>query len=223
MAKLAWACEHTSKKHQAKGLCLPCYTRFNNRRYYKNNHEKCLADAKNYRKQNREKINENLRTYYAEHREEFAENKRQFRHNNPEVQAERDKKHYCRKRKKRLLRLAIRYKTDPLFRLLNRLRSRLWFALKGITKEAGARELVGCSMEQLRNHLESLFQPGMTWENAGVKGWHIDHIRPCSSYDFTDSLQQIECFHYTNLQPLWWRANLVKGATVISTLPDVTN
>lgn len=51
----------------------------------------------------------------------------------------------------------------------------------------------------------------MTWENYGVHGWHIDHIRPCKSFDLTDPEQQKECFHYTNLQPLWWWENLEKG------------
>jgi len=51
----------------------------------------------------------------------------------------------------------------------------------------------------------------MSWDNYGYRGWHIDHIRPCASFDLTDPEQQRECFHYTNLQPLWWQDNLRKG------------
>ena len=71
-------------------------------------------------------------------------------------------------------------------------------------------ELLGCSIEKLWEHLESKFQPGMTRENHGK--WHIDHIRPCISFNLTDLEQQKICFHYTNLQPLWAEDNLKKGA-----------
>lgn len=71
--------------------------------------------------------------------------------------------------------------------------------------------LVGCSGEQLAAHLESLFVDGMTWQNYGKNGWHIDHKRPCASFDLTDPEQQKQCFHYTNLQPLWWWDNIAKS------------
>lgn len=71
--------------------------------------------------------------------------------------------------------------------------------------------LVGCEIIELKKHLESKFKPGMTWDNRGLFGWHIDHIRPCSSFDLSDPEQQKACFHYTNLQPLWWDDNLKKS------------
>lgn len=70
---------------------------------------------------------------------------------------------------------------------------------------------MGCSTETLKLHLEKQFKPGMTWGNHGVKGWHIDHIKPCASFDLTKPDDQLKCFHYTNLQPLWWHENLSKG------------
>lgn len=72
--------------------------------------------------------------------------------------------------------------------------------------------LIGCSIEDLRAHIESQFQPGMTWENYGK--WHVDHIRPCVSFNLLDPMQQQECFHYTNLQPLWAEDNIKKGGRV---------
>jgi hypothetical protein len=60
-------------------------------------------------------------------------------------------------------------------------------------------------------YLESHFKTGMTWENHGKFGWHIDHIIPCASFDLTDLEQQKKCFHYTNFQPLWWRENILKS------------
>ena len=76
-------------------------------------------------------------------------------------------------------------------------------------------ELVGCSMDQLKEHLERQFTEGMTWDNYGFYGWHIDHIIPCVSFDLTDIEQQKKCFHYTNLQPLWAKDNLSKGSRVV--------
>ena len=64
-------------------------------------------------------------------------------------------------------------------------------------------------MAELKAYLELQFTDGMTWENRG--NWHIDHIRPCASFDLTDPEQQKQCFHYTNLQPLWAADNLAKS------------
>lgn len=72
-------------------------------------------------------------------------------------------------------------------------------------------QLVGCTLKELRTHLESQFTEGMTWENYGE--WHIDHIKPCAKFDLTDPVQQRECFHFTNLQPLWAVDNLRKSDT----------
>jgi hypothetical protein len=71
-------------------------------------------------------------------------------------------------------------------------------------------KLVGCTPLELREHIQKQFQPGMTWDNYGE--WHIDHIRPCASFDLTDPGQQKACFHFTNLQPLWGMDNIKKGA-----------
>lgn len=74
-------------------------------------------------------------------------------------------------------------------------------------------KLIGCSIEQLKQHLEKQFKLGMSWFNYGK--WHVDHIKPCASFDLTDIEQQKQCFNYTNLQPLWAEENLVKGKTCI--------
>ena len=54
----------------------------------------------------------------------------------------------------------------------------------------------------------------MTWQNHTVTGWHIDHIMPCSNFDLSKPEQQKECFHYTNLQPLWYDENIRKSNKV---------
>lgn len=84
-------------------------------------------------------------------------------------------------------------------------------ALRGI-HNAGCLEMLGCSILEFRKYLEAQFISGMTWENYGLRGWHIDHKRPCAKFDLTDPAQQRECFHFSNLQPLWAIDNLKKGS-----------
>lgn len=110
-----------------------------------------------------------------------------------------------------------RRQTEPQFRLAESLRSRLGGVLrnKKLKKNISTMELTGCTLSFLQNYLEELFEDGMTWENHGKDEncWHIDHIRPCSSFDLSNPEQQKLCFHYTNLQPLWSIENLIKGDT----------
>jgi len=77
-------------------------------------------------------------------------------------------------------------------------------------------ELLGTDIETVRQHLENQFKNGMTWNNHGIIGWHIDHIKPCSSFDLTKEEEQLQCFNYTNLQPLWYYDNIVKGKRIIT-------
>ena len=96
-------------------------------------------------------------------------------------------------------------------RLKTRLRARFHSVLRGKHKPGYCLDVVGCSLDELVGYLEAQFSAGMSWENFG--SWHIDHIRPCASFDLTDPEQQRACFHYTNLQPLWALDNLRKSAT----------
>lgn len=105
-----------------------------------------------------------------------------------------------------------RYAEDAQFRVGVLLRNRVSAALQGRARAASTSDLVGCDLATLRLHLEVQFVDGMTWDNYGVTGWHVDHIRPCASFDLSDPAQQRECFHYTNLQPLWAVDNCRKGA-----------
>ena len=109
---------------------------------------------------------------------------------------------------------ARRYYEDLEYKLMYLSRSRVRLALKGRgAKSRKTVQLIGCSIEHLRQHLEAQFTEGMTWDNHGE--WHIDHIKPCASFDLTDEGQQRECFNYANLQPLWAKDNLSKGAKVL--------
>lgn len=99
---------------------------------------------------------------------------------------------------------------DVKFKLLQTLRSQLYINVKNRSKST--RALVGCTIDELIIHLESKFMDGMSWGNHSRNGWHIDHIRPCASFDLEDPDQQKKCFNYTNLQPLWAVDNRKKGA-----------
>lgn len=111
--------------------------------------------------------------------------------------------------------MRTRYQKDLDFRLRNALRSRIRQAIKRDAGEKSIKtaELIGCSVKELKQHLEAQFADGMSWDNYGQ--WHIDHIIPCASFDLKDEQEQRECFHYTNLQPLWGVDNIKKGDKVV--------
>jgi len=112
-----------------------------------------------------------------------------------------------------------RYQTDPTHRLIQVLRKRLnKVARRGRGYGGDNLPWLGCTPEQLRAHIEAQWTEGMTWETygPGLKGWHIDHIKPCSAFDMTHQSQREACFHYTNLRPLWGAENIAKSDKYIS-------
>ena len=115
-----------------------------------------------------------------------------------------------------------RYDNDIDFRLTDCLRKRIRQALAKTKKSAVSFDLLGCTLDEFKRHIVSLWKPGMSWDNYGVRGWHIDHVIPCAAFDLTDPAQQRECFHYLNLQPLWAQDNWCKSDKVQSSLPVFT-
>lgn len=120
-------------------------------------------------------------------------------HRAPEVRKQRQRDYY----KKNSKRIWARVMSNPQQKLRRVLRTRIYAVLRGLKKSAPTMELVGCSRDFLVRWLEGKWKPGMSWDNHGINGWHIDHIIPCASFDLRDPEQQRKCFHYTNLQPLW--------------------
>lgn len=111
-----------------------------------------------------------------------------------------------------------RNENDISFKIMKLSRSRIRVALHGIKKSAKTEILMGCSKEFIKEYFKSLFKEGMNFNNHG-KGnnkWVIDHILPCELFNLSDEKQQKVCFHYTNMQPLWWTENQIKK----DTLPD---
>ncbi|CAG8819363.1 35023_t:CDS:2, partial [Racocetra persica] len=103
-----------------------------------------------------------------------------------------------------------RRKNDPAYKIAAYQRCRMRIVLKGISKSAGTLELIGCSLDYLKAWFDYQFQPSMTWDNYGAY-WEIDHVRPCSSFDLNDTLQQKECFGWKNLRPLQCSRNRSKN------------
>ena len=97
---------------------------------------------------------------------------------------------------------------DPIYKLQKALRDSLYRYLKH-KRKMDKIKIIGCDWEELKHHIESQFQDGMSWDNWSKDGWHIDHIIPLASATNEDEMYKLN--HYTNLQPLWSVDNLHKG------------
>ncbi len=96
-------------------------------------------------------------------------------------------------------------------RIIQNMRSRISSIYRGKVKDKTTLKILGCSLEKFYEYIENQFRPGMSFQNYGVKGWHIDHIIPCSRFDLTKPGHIEKCFHYTNLQPMWAIDNIRKS------------
>jgi len=180
-----------------------------NKQWYLKNKEYKKNKDKIWQQNNKEKVKELRKQWYLKNREKKLKSNKLWSKNNKEKHKQllkewfqKNKDFIREKNKKR------RY-TDPLYKISCILRGRLSNALRNNIRSKSTLKLLGCSVKELWIHLEKSFKPGMTRENHGK--WHIDHIKPCSSFDLTKPSEQRECFHYTNLQPLWASENLSKG------------
>jgi len=108
-----------------------------------------------------------------------------------------------------------RMNSNPSFKIRINMSNRISQAVRNnfTTKSSKTLDLIGCTALELKTYLESKFITGMSWDNYGK--WHVDHIIPCSVFELTDPVEQKQCFHYTNLQPLWAKDNLKKSDNVI--------
>ena len=151
--------------------------------WYAANRDKHLARQKACYAADRERVLARLKAYKKANRKELSAREKAYRANSPQAKA--------------------------ALNLSTRIRHALQAA--SATKSARTLELLGASIEEVRAHLEAQFKLGMTWSNWSPEGWHVDHIKPCASFDLTDPEQQKACFHYSNLQPLWAKDNLSKN------------
>lgn len=190
------------------------------RRHYKANREAILRSAREFRVGNGELIRDKAKEYRAANREKINARARQARLNDLENYRARARA-YSRTPKWRQTQAKWRKERkarDQHFRILTNLRSRISLAIRegGAKRSARTAQLVGCDIPLLMAWLAAKFQPGMNWNNYGK--WHIDHIKPCASFDLTDPKQQQACFHYSNLQPLWAADNIRKKAKITANI-----
>lgn len=163
-----------------------------------NNKEKVVEYNKQYAIDNKDAIKARRTVYKIEKKAEIFEKTQAWKDKNKERIKSYNKEY-----------TAKRYKTDPIFKLKINQRSRTRAVLKS-NKKCLTHELLGCSFEELKAYIESLFVDGMNWENMGM--WHIDHIIPLAAFDLSVEINQKLAFNYKNLQPLWAKDNLKKGA-----------
>jgi len=162
------------------------------------------------RKAGKLKIVSRCKQCYSSYYKKYYQNNRRKKINQVKNSYDKDKKlSYDRKRHHML-------KHNPDYTLPKNIRGRVRKVIKGLIKSGSAVKDLGCSIEFLKQYLESQFQPNMTWKNYGYCGWHIDHIKPLASFDLTNRQQFLEACHYSNLQPLWAYDNLSKGSKIRS-------
>jgi len=163
---------------------------------------KCKKGNKKPRLECKQCNNNDLKNWMKNNKEHYKKWRKEYDLINKDKVDSRRRRY----QKNRLLR-------DSSFKLRRNLRRRIWGALKENTKSDSTIKLIGCSIDELKKHLESKFQDGMDWNNYGV--WHVDHIIGCANFDLSDPKQQQICFHYTNLQPMWGEHNRQKGSRLI--------
>ena len=112
-----------------------------------------------------------------------------------------------------------KWNNDINYRLTKLLRNRVRAMVTKGCKSAHTLNLLGCSIDELKAHLEMQFEPGMTWDNC--EEWHIDHIIPCSYFDLTKEENQRICFNYRNLQPLWAKDNVKKSNKIPNNVEEI--
>jgi len=216
ISRRAWAKRKKEKPEDIKK---------NKDRWNKENHEKVKAMRRKsykkcgyeYQKKNKDRLNQKARKHYAENREEIQKTRKVYYQDNIEKirkqNNERSRKHPERARNY----VRKRQKNDIQYVIAHRLRSRIQTALRCQWSEKAVEsvELLGCTIKEYIFYLEQKFTEGMSWGNRDQ--WHVDHIKPCVSFDLTDVDQQKECFHYSNTQPMWTIENLQKGGKYEST------
>lgn len=112
-------------------------------------------------------------------------------------------------KEKRRIRVKNRYYADPYYKALH-LAKTLFYKIVTRKNVKSAKDLIGCSSQEVRDFISSKLKPEMTWDNYG-KIWEIDHIKPFTSFNILDPDQKKQCFHYTNLQPLFKTTEIAKS------------
>lgn len=204
-------------KHTASGLrpeCKDCKKEID-REYRVRNAEKIRERDKKYYEQNAEKIRQRAKDWYDNNLERATEYRRdRFQTNKDQIYEYR--KEYNERNHEKIKTymntyMQNRYHTNINYKVKSICNKRIRDCVRNKSKKTV--EYIGCDIDFLKEWLEYQFVEGMTWDNMGIE-WHIDHVRPCSSFDFSNDTDISECYHWTNLQPLFARDNISKSNKV---------
>jgi len=218
MSKMCFTCgieKDESEFHKNKinkdglcGKCKTCAILLSKIHYEKNKDEK-LRKLREVYKENPEKYIEKSKLYYDENKDIIAEKERIKYAENPEKYIEKSKLYTKTNMKKIYRQRRNRELADPVYRLKISIRksNSSIFSKSPYTKRSKSSEILGCSFEEFKIHIENQFLDGMSWDNRHL--WHLDHIFPVSLALDEEHLLQLN--HYTNFQPLWAEDNIKKG------------
>lgn len=189
----------------------------NSRAYHHANKDVCNENSRAYRTANKDACNETARKYYYANTEVCNTKSRAYYHANKDACNENSRKHYQKHKNDPIFKAKRneqmrKYRENPVVRIKDSLRARVYATIKHGYKSARTMELLGCTIEFFHDHIAKQFTQGMSFENYG-KGWELDHIRPCASFNLLDPAEQRICFHWSNYQPLWALDNNKKGST----------
>ncbi len=154
---------------------------------------------KEFNKKNSEKNKKYCKQYYRLNKEKESLRAKEYR-----------KKNIKRQTKLHTIYTRERRRNDPEFKLLCNLRNRMYDTISKGQKSLNTMFLIGCEIDYLMFHIQEQFTHDMSWDNYGL--WHIDHIKPCAKFDLSKFEEQLKCFNFKNLQPLWAIDNLSKGS-----------
>ena len=206
--------------------CKICQKEYD-KNYYADPENKARKNeyVERYRESHKEEISQCVHDYYELHREQILEYAKAYRESHEEEVSATQKAWYSRPENKKShnLRQYNRYINDVQHRLSCNMRTRLRRSIKQNWQSGKTIDEIGCSIESLKKHIESQFQPDMMWDNWGRGGWELDHIRPLSSFDLTKPGQLLEATHWTNIQPLWANQNRSKGGRYCEKQQDYKN
>ena len=221
-------CNQPFTAHRKPKRCPEChalYRKIYNQEYWKayyQGHKQEIKNKNDAYLQNLSVDDKNKRKEYQRRYVAANYKRRYVYYKNPEFRSTKEKtkasrrKCYIKRRNSgKSAQSKRQYLNNTEHKIAQVLRCRIWWVLKKDKKHFKFNDVIGCTTFFLKQYLENLFVDGMSWDNYGRYGWHIDYIKPCASFDLSKPEEQKKCFHYTNLQPLWAQDNYKKGKKIL--------
>jgi len=203
-----------SKPDGKRPSCKECKA-ISDKTYRESNIQKIKAKSIEYYQEHKEVIKERTKTWYHSHLEQSKESKALYYQTNRE-KMDIAKKQWHEENKDKMKAWANsymqnRYRVDINYRIKSIMNKRIRDYIRSKTKPT--LEFLGCSMEYFKNWTEYQFDENMNWKNMGSY-WHFDHVKPCSSFDFSSENDILECYQWTNIRPLEAIQNISKGSKI---------